>query len=420
MRLYVHLLPLDYLSVGVAVHHFNPEDSKYGRTVVEQTLESLVNKTSTYEKLHNFIAVIISRKMSEQNESLLVRMIVRKFLYEINIGFIHIILLPLSRDMNLLLPALNCNVVGALEHITTMETVSDEKIWNVHPCIQLEFMLYMWSYAKSLSENYLHMDDSMEAVRNVIGSVREFIKIQKANSKNWGLLEFYNVQFLGNVMHSQDIVKFVEFFARARLLNSTFEMMVDLYCRLLSQTSRLLRTPEVFQSVSSTQRQQEISGESDGDVDETRFFAEDPPGIVLSNMNHIGIHIPSLVYGSKVGYFKALMPQVGDWIVIVFDDDVVLQRIRIRTGEKMPGIPNHNSLSLVTGVVEVSPKVLRLDTSNNFVTCADFVKIGDVGSRVVEISNFTKLLWGRTTKCLKLTVTDVDDRDIIFHQIAVN
>lgn len=419
----MHLLPLDYLSIGVAVHHFNPEDSKYGRTVVEQTLESLVNKTSTYEKLHNFIAVIISKQMSEQNERLLVRMIVRKFLYEINIGFIHIILPPLSMDMNLLLPALNCefNMDGAVDHMTTKETVSGEKIWDVHPCVQLEFMLYMWPYAKGLSENYLHIDDSLEAVRNVIGSVREFIKIQKANSKNWGILEFCNVQFLGNVMRSQDIIKFVEFFTRARLLNSTFEMTVDLYCRLVSQTSRLLRTPEVFQSVSLTRRQQQkISGEGDGDVGETRFFAEDPPGIVLSSMNHIGIHIPLLVYGSKVGYFKALMPQVGDWIVIVFDDDVVLQQIRIRTGEKMPGILNHDSFSLVKGVLEASPKVLRLDASKNFVTCADFVKIGDVGSGIVEISNIARLLWGRTTKCLKLTVTDVDGRDVIFHQIAVN
>lgn len=409
---------LDYLSIGVAVHNLHPEDSQNGRMVVEQTLESLVNKTSTYEKLHNFVIVILPSQLKEETEHLFVSAIVKKFLYEINIGFLHIVQPAPVLDVGVLIPGSKCNFSDTEDekYSTATQIIGEEKEWAVESCLQLESMFKVWPYAKSLSENYLHIDDSVAAISNFVGAVREFVRIQKMNSRNWGILEFSKYAFVGNVMRSYDIIKFVQFFATVEMLNMTSNNAFDLFRLLLSQKSRLLRTPEVFER---THLIFEGSKTLVEDNDEIRWLADDPPGIVMTNMNPIGNHIPGLVYGSKSGYFKALMPQVGDWIVIVFDDDIDLQIVKIKTGQESVEIPKHREAVLLHGVIEASPKVLKMDTSRNVVTCADFVRIGDVTNGTAEFANVSKLLWGRKTRCLKLTVTGADGHDIMFRQIAI-
>lgn len=409
---------LDYLSIGVAVHNLHLEDGQNGQMAVEETLESLVNKTSMYEKLRNVIIVILPIQMKEETGQLFVSAIVKRFLYEINIGFVHIVQPAPVLDINVLIPGSKCDFSNTEDekYSTTTQTVGEEKEWGVEPCLQLESMFRVWPYVKSLSENYLHIDDSVAAISNFVGAVREYIRIQKANSRNWGILEFSKYAFVGNVMRSRDIVKFVQFFATVEMSNTTSDGAFDLFLRLLSQNSRLLRTPEVFERTPLVSEGSKTIAE---DNDEVRWLADDPPGIVMTNMNPIGNHIPGLVYGSKSGYFKALMPQVDDWIVVVFDDDIDLRMVKVKTGQESVEIPKHREAVLLHGVIEASPKVLKMDVSSNFVTCADFVRIGDVLNGMAEIANVSKLLWGRKTRCLKLTVTVADGRDIMFRQIAI-
>lgn len=384
---------------------------------VEETLESLVNKTSTYEKLHNIIIVILPNQLKEEIEHLLVSSIVKRFLYEINIGFLHIAQPAPVSDLNVLIPGSKCNFSDTAhdKYPTATLMVDEEKEWVVESCMQLEAMFRVWPYAKSLSENYLHIDDSVAAMSNFVGAVREFVRIQNVNSRNWGLLEFSKYAFIGNVMRSHDIIKFVHFFSTV-MSNVTRDDAFNLFRLLLSQKSRLLRTPEVFERTSLISEGLKSLAE---DSDDIRWPADDPPGIVMTNMNPIGNHIPGLVYGLKSGYFKALMPQVGDWIVIVFDDDIDLRMVKIKTGQESLDIPKRREAVLSRGIIEASPKVLKMDVSRNFVTCADFVRIGEVMNWTAEIANVSKLLWGRKTRCLKLTVTDADGRDIMFRQIAV-
>jgi len=69
----------------------------------EQSLASLVNKTSTYEKLHSVIVVILLNQGDEgtAQRTLVdgwVKFILRHFNFELNIGYIHIFQQPRTKS----------------------------------------------------------------------------------------------------------------------------------------------------------------------------------------------------------------------------------------------------------------------------------------------------------------------------------
>jgi len=129
-----------------------------------------------------------------------------------------------------------------------------------------------------------------------------------------------------------------------------------------------------------------------------------------------------MFFRSDHGYFRASSPRRGDSITIVFDDDdVTLNRLKVDTGLPRQGGELSDEYSLPGGVVEASPRLLRFDAVQNTVLCADFVKIGELKRGVAELDDLRKALWGRTTKCLRVTVKETDGAgsDVIFAQISV-
>ena len=94
----------------------------------------------------------------------------------------------------------------------------------------------------------------------------------------------------------------------------------------------------------------------------------------------------------------------------------MVERIRLRTG-----LPD-GSLTLRAGFIELSPRLLKLDTTVPNVVCADFVRIGEIVGESTELDNVAQLVWGRPTRCLQLTVGELgesDGDDVVFHQIAI-
>jgi len=147
--------------------------------------------------------------------------------------------------------------------------------------------------------------------------------------------------------------------------------------------------------------------------------ADDPPALaVLSSMRGVGPHTVDLVYSGGAGYFRSTAGSAGDWIAVVFESDsVVVDRILVRTG-----LPDGSLALRSGGFVELSPRLLKLDATVPDVVCADFVRVGDIpaGESTTELSGLARTVWGRPTRCLRLTVAGNSAADdIVFHQIAV-
>jgi len=223
-----------------------------------------------------------------------------------------------------------------------------------------------------------------------------------------------------------------------RKMKAVFLLKRRVYvCRILldivTQRVSLIRRPPVFRrgvrpSVSGVKM-----GLGRGEDEEAESYmvvkpwpvADDPPALaVLSSMRAVGPHMAvELVYSGAApgaGYFQTAGPvSAGDWIVVVFESDsVVVDRIHVRTG-----LPD-GSLALQSGAfVELSPRLLRLEPSVPNVVCADFVRVGDIpsGESATELSGLARMVWGRPTRCLRLTVASNPPvaSQIVFHQIAV-
>jgi len=65
-------------------------------TTTVPLLQQLVDRTSLYHKLHTVVVVVILSDVDETLTDAFVELIASNFLYEINIGFLHILQQPRS------------------------------------------------------------------------------------------------------------------------------------------------------------------------------------------------------------------------------------------------------------------------------------------------------------------------------------
>ena len=278
------------------------------------------------------------------------------------------------------------------------------------------------NYVSSIASYYLHLGSSDIVVsRDYADSVRDFVHRETRRRRRlttWTLLEFSPASndddFLGYFLHEADLHRFATFFNRYSTnyddRNRTL-ILRQMFLDIVTQRVSLFRRPPVFR-----RRGILVDDLGEDDIDKPWPSADDPPAMLLSSMRPVGSHTVDLVYFSGGGYFHSASAVAGDWIVIVFDTEVVIQRILIRTG-----LPD-GSLTLRSGFVELSPRLLKLDPSVPNVVCADFVRVGEIVGKSTELEDVSRSVWGRPTRCLRVTVGELGENgggEVVFHQIAV-
>jgi len=285
---------------------------------------------------------------------------------------------------------------------------------------QVKAMSLISHYVAGISSYYLHLGSSDVIVsRDYMDSVRDFVQRETRRRRRlttWTVLEFSTTgaDFLGYFLHAADLRRFAAFFqsfvAKDTSHNHTLTLQ-QIFLDIVTQRVSLFRRPPVFR-----RRDNLASDLVEEDVKKPWPLADDPAAIVLSSMRHVGTHTVDLVYASGGGYFHSSSVTSGDWIAVVFDTEVIVERILVRTG-----LPD-GSLTLKSGFVELSPRLLRLDTTAPNVVCADFIHVGEVVGKSTELNNIPTLVWGRPTRCLRLTVGELGESEgseVVFHQIAV-
>lgn len=367
-------------------------DGCYGNSIrvltsLGNALAQLENNTSTYNQLETVVLVIILGNVNDELADDVIAMIADKFLHSVAIGYFQVIqerLSPVSAD-----PAV-CSSRNRSPDVASMALVRH--------------------YVAQIADNYLHVghpDDVVVAPRFVDG-IRQFsrrVTGRRRRVKPWTLLSFGpaagSSDLTGTFVRSPDLLRFAAYLSD--FYAGDVSASVGDFLHIVWQRYRIVRYPALF----GRHGDEDYDG---ADLEKPWPDSEDPPALLSTSMRSVGRHSVELFYGSYGGYFRASSPVVDDFVTLVFDEFVFVSRIKIRTG-----LPS-GSLPLVGGVVESSSRLMRVVPS---VRCVDYVRVGELGPGVTEFNYVTLRLWGRPTRCLRLTVTATDGTDVVFHQIAV-
>jgi len=291
---------------------------------------------------------------------------------------------------------------------------------------QVKALSLISQYVDRVASHYLHLGSADVLVpADYMEAVSDFEKRETRRRRRlttWTLLQFgtdlhainstVDDEFVGYLLHAADLRRFASFFTTFGAADFSHHnrssTLQRIFLDIVTQRVTLSRRPPVFR------RRGEVV---DGVLDMKKPWpsADDPPATVLSSMQPVGSHTVDLAYSSGGGYFHCSSVSPGDWIALVFDIEVNVERILVETG-----LPD-GSLTLSSGFVELSPRLLRMDPTAPSVVCADFVRVGEVVGKSTELVDISRSVWGRPTRCLRLTVGELTERtaDVIFHQIAV-
>jgi len=275
-------------------------------------------------------------------------------------------------------------------------------------------------YVPSTASHYLHLGDVTGDVivpRDYVESVRDFVHRETRRRRRlttWTVLEFSSAttdDFLGYFVHATDLHRVATFHRTFDVghtgPNHTLSLQ-RIFLDIVTQRVSLFRRPPVFRRL--------VDDVVEEDIKKPWPSSDDPAALVLSSMRPVGTHTVDLVYSSGAGYFQTSSAASGDWIAVIFEVEVTVERVLVRTG-----LPD-GSLTMRSGFVELSPRLLKLDTTAPNVVCADFIRVGEIEGKSTELNDLSRVVWGRTTRCLRVTVGELGESsgsDIVFHQIAV-
>ncbi len=343
------------------------------------------------------VVVIFLADFDRKYNELVVQNLTASFMPYINMGFFQII--QAAQDFYPPLTGLKRNFKDKPERVS----------WRSKQVVDFAFMFL---YGQNISQYYLQLEDDVICAPNFVPQIKQYIVHQK---KHWAILEFSELGFIGKLFKSADLRKLSQFMMTF-YEEQPVDWLIRYYRMAMAQHQVLLRKPTLFQHVG------ELSSFDTSKPNQLkdRFFAQgekqwkgdDPPAVVTTNLQAYDKWTVDLVYAAGVGFFWAKDVVAGSAVYIVFDDPQYLDRVAIETGD--PGHPND---TLEAGIVELSPKLLKLDGTK--VHCADFMVIGQFDKGQLDERNLQKKIGGRPTKCLRVAIQKNQTHWLVIRQIAV-
>ncbi len=361
-----------------------------------RTLHSLVDETSLREKSETVVVIFLADFDTQYNENV-VRNLTSSFLKYIDMGFFQII--QAAREFYPPLTGLKRNFKDKPARVS----------WRSKQVIDFAFMFL---YSQNISQYYMQLEDDVICAPNFVPQIKQYIVHQR---KHWAVLEFSELGFIGKLFKSTDLKKLAQFMMTF-YEEQPVDWLIRYYRMAMAQHQILLRKPTLFQHVGQLSSF-DISKPNPlkdrfFDQGEKQWKGDDPPALVTTNLQAYDKWTVDLVYAAGTGFFWAKDVTAGSAIYIVFDEPHVLDRVAIETGE--PGHPND---TLDAGIVELSPKLLKLEEKK--VHCADFMVIGRFENGQFDEQNLQKKTSGRVTRCLRVAIQKDQVHWLVIRQIAV-
>ena len=365
-------------------------------TYLTRTLQSLVDETSLRDKSETVVLIFLADFDTKYNEEA-VQNLTARFMTYINIGFFQII--QASPEFYPPLTGLKRNFKDKPERVT----------WRSKQVIDFAFMFL---YGQNVSKYYLQLEDDVLCAPNFVPQIKQFIAHQR---KHWAILEFSELGFIGKLFKSEDLRKLSQFMMTF-YEEQPVDWLIRYYRMAMAQHQTIMRKPTLFQHMGElssfdVSKPNQLKDRF-FDQGEKQWKGDDPPAMVTTDLKAYDKWTVDLVYAAGSGFFWAKDVTAGSAVYIIFDDEQHLDRIAIETGE--PGHPND---TLDAGIVEVSPKLLKLDGTK--VHCADFMIVGQFDKGQVDVNHLYKKTNGRPTKCLRVAIQKDQPHWLVVRQIAV-
>lgn len=381
-----------------------------GLKYLTETISSLMKKMTAVEKTEVVIVVLLADFDREYNTKA-VDELHEMFSPELGDGLLRIVQAPKS-------------FYPGLENLKRNFRDSARRVkWRSKQVIDFSFMFL---YSRNISDYYIQLEDDVIPADGYISQIRDFI--QRNSNKQWAMLEFSELGFIGKLVRSIDLEKMAKY-----MMIFYDEQPIDWLIRYfkdsMTQHKIILRKPTLFQHmglVSSLDskkpnrlKDRYFPGSAGSKVKEVpappQLNGDNPSASLHTSLETYIHHELNHMYAKSSDFFWAKTPKVNDTVAVVFLNPIVLTRAAVITGT-----PEHAGDILQEGVLEVALEKIPLppDERDESVTCKSWKEIGKFHSGDIDIKDLEKTLTS-PIHCLRVRITGKQQNWIIFRELAV-
>ncbi|KAK4288346.1 hypothetical protein Pmani_038619 [Petrolisthes manimaculis] len=377
------------------------------------TLGNLIQSMTTEEMTQCLIVVFVAewdldyvRQVASQIE--------RKFPEHLESGLLEVISPPQSfyPDMNQLRQTLG----------DPMERVR----WRTKQNLDFAFLMM---YAQPKGTFYVQLEDDIQTKKGYIATMKNFALQKTAEKKNWFVLDFCQLGFIGKMFKCVELPYLVQFFIMFYndkpvdwLLDYLIQTKIcnldkdPKHCKKAKDNVWIHYKPSIFQHVGTHSslkgKVQKLKDKQFGKI-QLYFPHENPPAVVETNIKPYKTYTLQRAYKGE-SYFWGLLPQQGDTLLLRFQPPVSLKGFLFRSGNV-----EHPSDRLYNTSVEVEPvRVPRTLPSSLKRTKDGYVVVGEFDDMGVAEGTVDAASLG-VVKALRLSVHVESDNWAILSEIHI-
>lgn len=379
----------DFLVIGIST--VRRQNAMY----LEQTLSSILEHTTPTERSTLRVVILIA-DITETDRAIVKTRLSSKFKEYFSSGVFEAISAPL-----LFYPPLE-------DLPQTFGDSRDRVKWRAKQVVDYAFL---FTYCHGLSKYYLQLEDDVLSTPNFIFAIKEFIELHE--DKEWTSLEFSPLGY-GKLYKSSDLLRLAQF-SLMFYDQQPIDYLYKYFNNLQAQQEVYLRSPSIFRHIgihSSLDNKEQRAVDTFFEEDILKYSdCDNPPAVLLTNMERFSMYAPKLPYTSEPGYFWAKSPTFGQWFMIDFEEPQFLSRIVVETGSD-----SHPQDILQSGDLEVGG--LTLPGKEGSVKCKDLQTVGSFTMGVVDISDLDDIKQFRV-KCVVVRVTEDQIQWLLIREIAI-
>ncbi|XP_003738359.1 alpha-1,3-mannosyl-glycoprotein 4-beta-N-acetylglucosaminyltransferase B [Galendromus occidentalis] len=226
---------------------------------------------------------------------------------------------------------------------------------------------YLMMYASSRGEFYVQLEDDILSKPGFVTQMLKFAQRQMAsNLKNFFVLDFCQLGFIGKLFKCVDLMKFATYiltFASDQPVDWILDHYVQTkvcrfdkdakHCRKMKGTIWIAHKPSLFQHVGTHSslkgKTQKLKDRQFGKVNLFIAHRDNVPAEVTTSIKSYKTFTIERAYlGDSL--FWGLLPAAGDHITIAFHEPVILEKVLFRSGDA-----EHPNDRFVNASIEVLP-----------------------------------------------------------------
>uniref|UniRef100_F6U2Q7 MGAT4 family member C n=2 Tax=Equus caballus TaxID=9796 RepID=F6U2Q7_HORSE len=365
---------------------------KKGNYLLE-TIRSIFEQSS-YEELKEISVVVHLAEFNSSWREVMVQDITQKFAHHIIAGRLIVIHAP--EEYYPILDGLKRNY----------NDPEDRVRFRSKQNVDYAFLL---NFCANTSDYYVMLEDDVRCSKNFLTAIKKVIT--SLEGTYWVTLEFSKLGYIGKLYHSHDLPRLAHF-----LLMFYQEMPCDWllthFRDLLAQKNVIRFKPSLFQHMGyySSYKGAENKLKDDDFEEESFDIPDNPPASLYTNMNVFESYEASKAYSSVDEYFWGKPPSTGDIFVIVFENPIVIKKIKVTTGteDRQNDILHH-------GALDVGENVVRFKRIRQ---CVTYVRLGEFKNGNFEMSDMNQKI-PFDIHCVRIYVTKTQKEWLIIRSISI-